>query len=108
MPSNEITISPSEWVGNHARIYAETNGEQGGTMHGAPCLLLDYQGRRSGQWRRTVLIYDRDEDAYLIVASNGGADEHPMWYLNLVANPEVKVQVGADRFAALAETLSTE
>jgi deazaflavin-dependent oxidoreductase (nitroreductase family) len=74
----------------------------------APCLLLDYQGRRSGQWRRTVLIYDRDGDDYLVVASKGGADQHPEWYLNLEANPDVRLRVETERFAARAETLSPE
>ncbi|WP_156722007.1 nitroreductase family deazaflavin-dependent oxidoreductase [Streptomyces apocyni] len=109
MASNdEAVISPEGWVARQARLYEESGGTQGTTMQGAPCLLLDYRGRRTGQWRRTVLIYGRDGDDYLIVASNGGSDQHPLWYLNLREEPEVRLQVGPERFTARAETLSPE
>nr|WP_238412818.1 nitroreductase/quinone reductase family protein [Saccharothrix deserti] len=75
-------------------------------MNGAPCLLLDYRGRRSGHWRRTVLIYRRDGGSFLVVASNGGADSDPQWYRSIAENPDVRVRVGPDRFAARAHTLS--
>ncbi|WP_306319938.1 MULTISPECIES: nitroreductase family deazaflavin-dependent oxidoreductase [unclassified Streptomyces] len=104
----DVVISPSGWVADQARTYEESGGTEGTTMQGAPCLLLDYQGRKTGQWRRTVLIYGRDGDDYLIVASKGGADEHPLWYLNLQANPEVRLRVGTERFTARAETLSAQ
>ncbi|MFI5664093.1 nitroreductase family deazaflavin-dependent oxidoreductase [Streptomyces sp. NPDC051684] len=104
----DVVVSPSGWVADQARTYEESGGTKGTTMQGAPCLLLDYQGRKSGQWRRTVLIYGRDGDDYLIVASKGGADEHPLWYLNLQANPEVRLRVETERFTARAETLSAQ
>jgi deazaflavin-dependent oxidoreductase (nitroreductase family) len=69
-----------------------------------PTLLLTTLGRRSGKRRRTALIYGRDRKRYLIVASNGGAANHPSWYLNLVKNPDVELQVGAEKFAARART----
>lgn len=103
-----VKISPIGWVARQARTYEESGGTMGTTQGGAPCLLLDYRGRRSGYWRRTVLIYGRDRDSYLVVASNGGAEAHPLWYLCLVANPDVRLRVGPDRFAALAETLSAQ
>lgn len=83
-------------------------GTQGTTVQGAPCLLLDHRGRRTGQWRRTVLIYGRDGDDYLIVGSNGGSARHPLWYVNLEAEPDVRRRVGTERFAARAETLGPE
>ncbi|QXE38018.1 nitroreductase family deazaflavin-dependent oxidoreductase [Streptomyces sp. GMY02] len=104
----DVVISPTGWVAEQARTYEESDGARGTVIQGAPCLLLDYRGRRTGQWRRTVLIYGSDGDDYLLVASKGGADEHPLWYLNLVAEPDVRVRVGAERFAARAETLSPE
>ncbi|MET8472081.1 nitroreductase family deazaflavin-dependent oxidoreductase [Streptomyces sp. NPDC006422] len=104
----DVVVSPSGWVADQARTYEESGGTKGTTMQGAPCLLLDYQGRKSGQWRRTVLIYGRDGEDYLIVASKGGADEHPLWYLNLQANPDVRLRVETERFAARAETLSAQ
>lgn len=103
-----VKISPSSWVADQARRYEESDGTQGTDMNGSPCLLLDYQGRRSGDWHRTVLIYGRDGDDYLIVASKGGADEHPVWFNSVEANPEVHLRVLGERFAARAEVLSPD
>lgn len=108
-PAEEaVRISPVGWVARQARLYEESGGTKGTTAHGAPCLLLDYRGRRSGHWHRTVLIYHRDGESYLIVASNGGADSNPLWYRNIAENPDVRVRVGVDRFVARAHTLSSE
>ncbi|MFJ8949369.1 MULTISPECIES: nitroreductase family deazaflavin-dependent oxidoreductase [unclassified Streptomyces] len=107
-PDTDVVISPTGWVAEQARIYEESGGTKGTGMRGVPCLLLDYKGRKSGQWRRTVLIYGRDGDDYLIVASYGGADRHPEWYLNLQANPDVRLRVETERFTARAETLSAQ
>jgi F420H(2)-dependent quinone reductase len=98
--------SPTKWVADQARLYEESGGTKGLTVQGSPCLLLDTLGRRSGEWVRTVLIYGRDGDDYLIVASLGGSDKHPLWYLNLEANPEVRLRVERERFVATAQTLS--
>ncbi|MFI0979862.1 nitroreductase family deazaflavin-dependent oxidoreductase [Streptomyces sp. NPDC021093] len=106
--TEKIEISPTGWVAKQAELYESSGGTEGTTIEGVPCLLLDYEGRRSGTLRRTVLIYGRDGDDYLIVASKGGADQHPLWYLNLQENPEVKLRVETERFAARAETLSAE
>ncbi|WP_127358077.1 nitroreductase family deazaflavin-dependent oxidoreductase [Actinacidiphila soli] len=103
-PDN-VKQSPSDWVAEQARRYEESGGTEATDMKGSPCLLLDYQGRRSGDWHRTVLIYGRDGDDYLIVASQGGADEHPQWYRNIEINPQVWLRVGTERFEAMAETL---
>lgn len=109
MPQDEeVVISPSGWVAEQAKTYEESGGTKGTDLNGSPCLLLDYRGRRTGAWRRTVLIYGRDGEDYLIVASKGGADEHPLWYVNLEANPDVSVRVGPERFTARAETLGAE
>ncbi|WP_415953291.1 nitroreductase family deazaflavin-dependent oxidoreductase [Streptomyces sp. KLOTTS4A1] len=108
MAQDDAIVSPTGWVAEQARKYEESGGTKGTTVMGAPCLLLDYQGRRSGLWRRTVLIYARDGEDYLIVASNGGSDRHPEWYLNLRANPEVRLRVETERFEARAETLTAE
>ncbi|HLV90734.1 MAG: nitroreductase family deazaflavin-dependent oxidoreductase [Acidimicrobiales bacterium] len=94
--------SPSQWVADHIRDYVETGGEKGHDWRGAPTLLLTTRGRKTGRLRRTALIYGRMGDAYVVVASKGGAPQHPMWYLNLKANPDVQVQVGPDVFEAVA------
>ncbi|NIH87683.1 nitroreductase family deazaflavin-dependent oxidoreductase [Amycolatopsis granulosa] len=89
----------------HVRRYEETDGEVGHDWEkGAPTLILTTRGRKTGQERKFALIYQEHEGAYALVASNGGAPRHPGWYLNLQADPEVKVQVKADKFAARART----
>lgn len=106
-PGN-VKPSPSAWVAEQAETYESSGGTKGTELNGAPCLILDYQGRVSGRWHRTVLIYGRDGEDLLIVASYGGADEHPKWYLNIEAEPLVHLRVGTERFTARAETLSPE
>ncbi|WP_405666228.1 nitroreductase family deazaflavin-dependent oxidoreductase [Streptomyces sp. NBC_01166] len=103
-----VMPSPAKWVAAQAELYESSGGTKGTTQLGVDCLLLDYVGRRSGAVRRTVLMYGRDGDDWLIVGSNGGSDRHPLWYLNLLADPAVDVRVGTERFPALAETLSPE
>jgi len=93
---------PAGWQQAHARRYLETGGQDGHIWEGVPTLLLTTTGRHSGQPRTTPLIYGRDGDRYLVVASRGGAPTHPDWYQNLLAQPEVQVQVMADRFKARA------
>jgi len=104
----EILDSPTGWVARHVRRYVETDGRSGHKWNGRQTLLLTTRGRKSGKLRRTALIYGQDGDRYLLVASNGGARDHPFWYLNLAAQPEVQVQVGADKFAARARTAGAE
>ena len=90
------------WYAEHVDRYLATGGEDGHDWNGRPTLLLTTVGRRSGEKRTLPLIYGRDGDNYLLVASQGGAPKHPSWYLNLVADPDVVVQVKADRFPARA------
>jgi deazaflavin-dependent oxidoreductase (nitroreductase family) len=104
----EVLDSPTGWVARHVRRYVETDGRSGHRWNGRQTLLLTTRGRRSGKLRRTALIYGRDGDRYLVVASKGGAPGHPLWYLNLTAQPEVQVQVGADRFSARARPAGPE
>ncbi len=93
----------------HVRRYIETDGEEGHDWrNGAPVLLITTTGRRSGEQRTTPLIYGRNGDDFLIVASKGGADQPPAWYHNLSADPHVDVQVKADKFAARARTASPD
>jgi deazaflavin-dependent oxidoreductase (nitroreductase family) len=104
----EVIDSPTGWVATHIRSYVESGGRKGQQWNGVDTLLLTTRGRRSGKLRRTALIYGRDGDAYLVVASSGGQATHPLWYLNLVEDPDVRVQVGADVFAARARTATPE
>jgi deazaflavin-dependent oxidoreductase (nitroreductase family) len=108
MTQEEVFDSPVGWVAQHIRGYVESDGKTGHHWRGVNTLLLTTRGRKSGKLTRTALIYGRDGDRYIVVASKGGAEKHPEWYLNLVVNPDVDVQVGADRFAAQARTASAE
>jgi len=100
--------SALDWVADHTRRYVESDGTDGHLWNGVPTLVLTTTGRRSGQPRRNALIYGRDREDFLIVASRGGDDHDPLWYRNLVADARVSVQVGADRFDATARTASAE
>jgi deazaflavin-dependent oxidoreductase (nitroreductase family) len=86
----------------HVDRYLETDGEEGHEWQGTTTLLLTTTGRRSGEERIAPLIYQRWGDSYLVVASNGGADSPPSWFSNLEADPQVAVQVEAERFPARA------
>jgi deazaflavin-dependent oxidoreductase (nitroreductase family) len=92
----------------HVQRYQDTDGEVGHDWQGTKTLLLTTTGRRSGEPRTHPLIYARHGDDYVVVASKGGNPQHPAWYLNLDANPDVEVQVGEERFAATARTASPE
>lgn len=106
---DEIHDSPAGWVAQHIRDYVESDGQKGYLWRGSyPALLITTRGRKSGLRRRTALIYGKDGDNTVIVASRGGHPKHPAWYLNLVENPEVEVQVGAEKFKAVAHTATPE
>jgi deazaflavin-dependent oxidoreductase (nitroreductase family) len=92
------------WIAEHLRKYQATNGADGHIWNGVPTLLLTTTGRKSGDARTLPLIYGKDGERFVIVASRGGAPDHPGWYKNLVAHPGVKLQVAADKFAARAST----
>jgi deazaflavin-dependent oxidoreductase (nitroreductase family) len=92
------------WIAEHLRKYQATNGADGHIWNGVPTLLLTTTGRKSGEARTLPLIYGKDGNRFVIVASRGGAPDHPGWYKNLAAQPAVKLQVAADKFAARAST----
>jgi proline iminopeptidase len=93
----------------HVRRYRETDGEVGHIWkEGSTILLLTTTGRRTGRETTTPLIYGLDGDTPVIVASKGGAPEHPGWFENLVKSPEVGVQIGGDRFGARARVAEGE
>jgi deazaflavin-dependent oxidoreductase (nitroreductase family) len=107
--SDEEPIDPETgWVADHLRAYLESEGADGHLWRGVPTLLLTTRGRRSGRLRRTPLIYGRDGDAYVIVASKGGTPEHPAWFLNLRDDPAVTIQVGPDVMPARAEVVGDD
>jgi proline iminopeptidase len=111
-------ISPQlpDWIKDHLQRYLASNGEDGhlwdATLGGGtglvPTLVLTTTGRKSGKPLTLPLIYGRAGNSCVVIASKGGAPQHPAWYLNLEANPEVEVQVKAECFRARARTASGE
>jgi proline iminopeptidase len=93
----------------HVRRYRETGGKVGHLWReGSTILLLTTEGRTTGEKRTAPLIYAQDGDRYVIVASKGGAPDHPGWYKNLDKTPEVEVQVKDEVFRARARTTHGE
>jgi deazaflavin-dependent oxidoreductase (nitroreductase family) len=82
--------------GMHRRVYRLTGGKIGGQIGKLPVLLLTTIGRKSGQARTQPLAYTQVGDGYAVIASKGGATQHPLWYLNLRANPLAEVTVGRE------------
>lgn len=103
---NGVVDSPVGWAHEHVDRYVESGGASGHEWRpGVATLLVTIIGRRTGLKRRTALIYGRDGEDYVVVASKGGSPRHPEWYLNLQVHPEVQVQVGTEVFPARAETV---
>ncbi len=109
--SNQSPKLP-DWIQNHLSRYIATDGADGylwdaslgGGTGLVPTLLLTTTGRKSGNALTLPLIFGESDSEYVVVASKGGAPAHPAWYLNLQANPEVKVQIKGDKFNAHART----
>jgi deazaflavin-dependent oxidoreductase (nitroreductase family) len=89
-------------------LYRRSGGKIGGSMQGLRVLLLTTTGRKSGQARVTPLGYFEHGGAYVVIASNAGADTHPAWYHNLRAQPQVRLQVQDRQLTALAEPAPAE
>jgi deazaflavin-dependent oxidoreductase (nitroreductase family) len=88
----------------HVLRYQETDGEVGYEWNGVSTLLLTTTGRKSGKPRTTALIFGRDGDNYLVVASQGGMPTHPNWYWNLTTDPAAEIQVKAEHLTVTART----
>jgi deazaflavin-dependent oxidoreductase (nitroreductase family) len=100
IPGTDLSLLGAE----HVRVYRETGGKRGYIWNGVPTLLLTTKGRKSGELRTIPIIYTAYEDKYVIIASKGGSPTHPKWYLNLLEEPNVEVQVKASIFKARART----
>lgn len=96
-----------QWVQEHIAEYLQ-DGDKGHDKMGTPALLLTTTGKKSGEPLLLPLFYGEDNGNYVVVASKGGAPEHPAWYTNLVAMPEVEVQVRNEKFTATARTANDE
>jgi deazaflavin-dependent oxidoreductase (nitroreductase family) len=85
--------------------FRANGGRVGGMFDGSPMILVTHTGRRSGRRITTPLVYTRDGEDVVVIASKGGADEHPLWYLNIQADPQVHVELGDESWDATARVL---
>lgn len=90
----EYRRSPSNWAANQAEAYEASGGTKANTMRGVPVVILTTRGRRSGMLRKSPLMRVEHDGTYAVIASQGGAPDHPRWYLNLVEEPHVMLQDG--------------
>jgi deazaflavin-dependent oxidoreductase (nitroreductase family) len=93
----EYVPSPSAWVRDQVALYEGSGGTEGTTMRGLPVVVVTSRGARSGKLRKTPLMRVEHEGSYALVASQGGAPEHPTWYWNLRAHPTIELQDGPRR-----------
>lgn len=102
----EYVPSPSQWVRDQVEVYERTGGAEGATLQGKPVIILTTRGARTGKLRKIPLMRVEHEGRYAAVASMGGAPEHPVWYHNLVAEPQIELQDGAQKWDMTARELS--
>lgn len=90
----EYEPSPEKWVRDQVDLIESSGGTEGTTMRGMPVVLVTSRGAKSGKLRKTPVMKVEFEGSYAVVASKGGAPEHPTWYHNMVADPHVELQDG--------------
>lgn len=117
MPEAKLAPNMPDWMVRHANLYLASGGKEGHHYRinvpgrgeiTAPALLLTTTGRKSGDKFIFPLFYGTDGGSFFVVASKGGAPEHPGWYRNVLANPGVEVQVGTEKLEASARTATGE
>ena len=98
----EYEASPAGWVADQVELYESSGGTEGVELNGAICIILTTKGAKTGKIRKTPLIRVEHEGTYAAVASKGGAPTNPLWYYNLTANAEVRLQDGPAVFDLVA------
>ncbi|MEU2512949.1 nitroreductase family deazaflavin-dependent oxidoreductase [Streptomyces syringium] len=104
----EYEPSPEQWVRDQVELYESSGGTRGTTLRGMPVIVLTTRGAKSGKIRKTPLMRVEHDGAYAVVASQGGAPKHPVWYHNLVADPRVELQDGPVRQDMTAREVTGE
>jgi deazaflavin-dependent oxidoreductase (nitroreductase family) len=101
-PAKKSNSSQRIFTQTHAFFYRLSGGKLGGHLDKSPVLLLNTTGRKTGKQRTHPLLYLRDGDNLVLVASNGGASSHPIWWLNLQATPQAEVEIGRQKLRVTA------
>ncbi len=98
---SEYIPSPRDWVAEQVDLYEESGGTDGLTLRdtGLPVIIVTNRGRKTGAVRKTPLMRAVDGNNYILVASQGGAPKHPLWYYNLKAEPNVEIRDGAEVYS---------
>ena len=104
--NGEYAPGPSQWVRDQVELYEGSGGTSGTTMRGMPVIIMTSRGARSGKLRKVPLMRVEHDGEYAAVASLGGAPKNPVWYFNLVADPDVEVRDGTVVRAMTARELS--
>ena len=104
----EYEPSPWNWVADQVKAYEASDGVDGYLLNGMPCVILTTRGRMTGKVRKSALMRVEHDGAYAVVASMGGAPKHPVWYLNLVADPVVALRDAATIMHRRARTASAD
>jgi F420H(2)-dependent quinone reductase len=104
----EYQPSPWDFIADQVARYEATGGREGGTLEGKPVVILTTRGRHTGRVRKTPLMRVEHDGRYVVVASMGGAPRNHVWYLNLVADPDVTVQDGDRVMELQARTANPE
>ena len=103
-PALNTTTDISLLGDDHVQAYRETNGEIGYLWNGATALLMTMTGRKSGELRTIPIIFTQVDDKQVIIASKGGSPTHPLWYLNILEDSQVEIQIKGEVFKATART----
>ena len=106
--TGEYAPSTSDWARKQAELYESSGGTKGTTLRGMPVVILWPLGAKSGKIRKTPLMRVEHDGDYAVVASLGGAPQHPVWYHNIVANPHVELQDGPERHDYTAREVTGE
>jgi deazaflavin-dependent oxidoreductase (nitroreductase family) len=104
--TGEYEPSPEKWVRDQVETYESSGGTRGTELRGMPVVLLTSKGARSGKLRKTPLMRVEHDGDYVVVASKGGAPQHPVWYYNIKADPHVEIQDGPAKSDRVARELS--
>jgi F420H(2)-dependent quinone reductase len=104
--SGTYVPSPAQWVRDQVELYESSGGTDGTTLRGMPVIVLTTKGAKSGDIRKSPLMRVEHDGTYAIVASKGGAPTNPVWYYNVVANPEVELQDGPSRWDMVAREVT--